>query len=83
MKNKFICPGCGDVCALVTDLNDIFISKINKRIWVNFTNYQCSNCFDSFTTTDIDEINVNEISKGIRNSERKSKIKSLIDKKTL
>ena len=78
MSNKFYCPGCGYVCALVTDLNDIYVAKINQRVWVYFTNYQCDKCFDSFTTTELDELNLFEINKAIRRSERKTKIKTVL-----
>jgi len=78
MSNKFYCPGCGYVCALVTDLNDIYVAKINQRVWVDFTNYQCDKCFDSFTTTELDELNLFEINKAIRRSERKTKIKTVL-----
>ena len=80
---KINCPNCGEVCKFVTDSNDIYVGKINQRIWVNFSNYQCINCFDSFTTTEIDELNLFEISKGIRKFKRLFKIKKILNKKTL
>jgi len=41
VKNKLDCPVCGDIAQLVTEYNDFYVGKINKKICVNFTNYQC------------------------------------------
>lgn len=78
MKNKLDCPCCGDVAQLVTEYNDVYVGKVNKKIWVNFTNYQCESCDESFTTTEADEVNLNEINKGIRKYKRQLKIKSIL-----
>lgn len=78
MISKVDCPVCGDIAQLVTETNDVYVGKINKKIWVNFTNYQCDYCDESFTTTEIDELNLNEINKGIRKFQRQIKIKRLV-----
>lgn len=78
MQNKLDCPICGDITQLVTETNDVYVGKINKKIWVKFTNYQCDYCDESFTTTEADELNLSEINKGIRNFQRQLKIKRLV-----
>lgn len=83
MINKIDCPCCGDIAQLITEYNDVYVGSVNKKVWINFTNYQCDYCDESFTTTEVDELNLNEINKGIRKFKRLQKIKDLMNKKNL
>lgn len=83
MKNKITCAVCGDVAELVSDINDFYVGKINKKIWVNFFSYQCDACEESFTTTEVDELNLSKIEIGIRSFKRMLKINKIIKQKTL
>ena len=78
VKNKLDCPVCGYIAQLVTEYNDFYVGKINKKIFFNFTNYQCDSCDESFTTTESDELNLKEINKGIRNFKRQLKIQKIL-----
>jgi C4-type Zn-finger protein len=78
-RNEHInCPSCGDVCILKSNYNDVYVGKINSKIWVNFLSYQCDFCEESFTSTEIDEVNLAEINIKIRNFRRMFKIKKII-----
>ena len=83
MKNKIDCAVCGDVAELVSDINDVYGGKINKKIWVKFFSYQCDDCEESFTTTEVDELNLSNIEIGIRNYRRMLKINKIIKQKPL
>jgi hypothetical protein len=72
------CPICSRTCRLGQDLNDIFIPKINSKITVNFFFFECDTCKESFTDTEIDEKNVENISNAIRTFKRKNKIQDII-----
>ena len=78
MENKIKCPCCGDICELVNDFNDLQFPGLYDDVTVDFLSYKCNSCGDSFTTTEVDEINLKRIYKGIRNYKRKDKINSLI-----
>jgi hypothetical protein len=78
MKDKINCAICGDVAELKSIFDDFFVGKINKKIHVNFYSYQCDACEESFTTNKIDQLNLNNIERGIRNYKRMLKIKQLI-----
>ncbi len=77
MKDEIGCSFCGGIATLISDFNDIYVGKINKKIWVNFHSYKCS-CGESYTTTEIDELNLTEISKGIRKYKRMIKINNIV-----
>lgn len=83
MKDKIDCAICGDVAELVSDFNNFYIGRINGKIWVEFFSYQCDACQESFTTTEIDELNLNKIEIKIRNFRRMLKINKIIKQKTL
>jgi protein-disulfide isomerase len=83
MKNKITCAVCGDVAELVSSINDVYIGKINKKVFVDFISYQCDACEESFTTTEVDELNLSKIEIGIRNFKRMLKINKIIKQKTL
>lgn len=78
MENKINCPLCGNICELVDDHNDVQFPGLYDDVTVDFLSYHCDGCKDSFTTTEVDEINLGRIYKGIRNYKRKDKINSLI-----
>lgn len=78
INNSIECPNCDESTKLVENLNDVYVGRINKKIWVNFLNYQCDFCEESYTTTEIDELNLQEISKGIRKFKRQLKIQKLL-----
>jgi DNA-directed RNA polymerase subunit RPC12/RpoP len=78
MKNNIQCPTCGRFCNLERNLNDIFIGKINSKICVDFLSYHCFDCSESFTTTEVDNINLKNINKGIRNFKRQLKIQKIL-----
>ncbi len=83
MKNKITCAVCGDVAELVSSINDVYIGKINKKVFVDFISYQCDACEEAFTTTEVDELNLSKIEIGIRNYKRMLKINKIIKQKTL
>ena len=83
MRNKINCAICGDIVELVSDFNNIYVGKINKKIWVDFLSYQCDVCEESFTTTEVDELNLSKIEIGIRSYRRMLKINKVIKQKTL
>lgn len=83
MKDKIDCVVCGDVAELVSDFNNFYVGRINSKIWVEFFSYQCDACQESFTTTEIDELNLNKIEIKIRNFKRMLKINKIIKQKTL
>ena len=78
MENKIDCPICGDVAVLDEYDNDVYVGKIQSKIWVKFLSYQCDSCEESFTTTEADEYNLEQINKGIRKSQRMEKINNLL-----
>lgn len=78
MRNSIICPTCDEICRLSSDLNDFYITKISKRVEVNFLSYECDSCEMSFTTDEIDEENLSRVSKAWRNYRRKIKIEKIV-----
>ena len=78
IDKSIVCPNCDDLAKLVSDLNDVYVGKINKKIWIEFLNYQCDFCEESYTTTEVDEINLQQINKGVRNFKRQLKIQKLL-----
>lgn len=78
LKNSIDCPICDDMIKIVSDYNDVYVGKINKKICVNFLNYQCDFCDESYTTTEVDEFNLNEINNGIRKYKRLLKIQNIL-----
>lgn len=78
MKNKVICPQCDEVCRLVSDYNDVYVGKINQKVWINFYSYECDFCETSFTDRECEEKNIIEINKGIRKFKRLIKIKNIL-----
>jgi len=78
MENNIQCPVCDDVATLTSNLNDVYVGKIQSKIWVKFISYQCDYCEESFTTTETDEFNLGEINRGIRKFQRMSKINNIL-----
>ncbi len=78
VKNNIQCPKCGDVANLVSDLNHIYVTKIQSSVLVKFLSYQCDCCEESFTTTETDELNVLEIDKSISKFKRKITISNIL-----
>lgn len=76
-KKYIKCPACDDVGVLSSDLNDFYVTKIKSKIKVVFLSYCCDHCYESFTTTEVDEFNLSQINKGIRNFRRKIKIENI------
>lgn len=77
MENKVVCQCCGDISHMVNDHNDIQFPGIYDDVKVDFLSYHCDTCEESFTTTEVDEINVSRIKKAIRKYKRKDKINQL------
>ena len=71
------CPICDEWCHLVTSENDVYVGKINKKVWVDFLSYECDHCFESFTDTEIDIHNQHQISISIKKYQRMLKIKNI------
>lgn len=78
MKNSIHCPICSDVANLVSDSNFVYINKIQSNVMVKFLSYQCDFCEESFTTTEVDDINLIEINKSICRFKRKIKISNIL-----
>jgi len=76
MKKRIECLYCSEICELVSDYNDVHLK--GKTVFVNFLSYQCDSCEQSFTTTEIDEVNVERIEKACRNFDRKEKISNIL-----
>ena len=34
IDKSIVCPNCDDLAKLVSDLNDVYVGKINKKIWI-------------------------------------------------
>jgi hypothetical protein len=77
-EEKIKCPICGCVCEINEVYNDLHFPGIYESIRVDFLSYKCNSCDESFTTTEMDELNLNRINKSIRGSKRKDKIKNII-----
>ena len=77
MENKIVCPCCGDISQMVDDHNDIQFPGVYDDVRVDFLSYHCDSCEGSFTTTEVDEINVSRIRKAVRKYKRKDKINNL------
>jgi hypothetical protein len=75
---KVNCPTCGKFCNLERNLNDIFIGKINSKIFVDFLSYHCFDCSETYTTNETDELNLEEINKGIKKFQRMVKIYNIL-----
>ncbi len=81
MKRSIECPYCSEVCDLVSDYNSVHLK--GKTVSVDFLSYQCDSCEQSFTTTEIDEVNLQRIEKACRSWDRKQKISNVLKQKNL
>lgn len=78
MKDKIKCPCCSRLTILVDDHNDIQFPGIYDDVRVDFLSYHCDFCKESYTTTEVDEVNLSRINKAIRKYKRKDKIKNFL-----
>jgi hypothetical protein len=77
-KKEINCPICGCFIDLVEEYNDLHFPGIYDSIRVDFLSYKCDSCEESFTTTEVDEVNVSRVRNSIRNIKRINKIKNII-----
>lgn len=79
MKKKIKCPFCSNKAILDKDVNDVDVNidGVIKRVNVEFYHYICHQCWNSYTTTEIDELNISSINIQKRRARRLITISNL------
>jgi hypothetical protein len=77
-----ICPICSSQCLLKTNGRHLWSSKVKKYLYIDWYNYECVSCMESFTTTELDTKSYNNIESVEKREIRKIKI-SKINERTL
>jgi hypothetical protein len=80
------CVMCADgVSYLKKDSNDIMITHkvsngyITSKVFVDFISYKCDKCDLSFTTSEMDDINMDQIDKKRKILKRKNTISNILN----
>ena len=75
------CKMCADgVSYLKKDSNDIMIKQhVTSKVFVDFISYKCDKCDLSFTTSEMDDINMDQIDKKRKILKRKNTISNILN----
>ena len=78
IAERILCPYCDRDIPLVEHENEVKSAKLGRKVKAMILFYECSDCIQSFTTTESDTESLRRISANINREIRKEKISKLL-----